>query len=320
MTMLNTVLVTATNYSALCAEGKALLEAAGCRVIENERGRPLTNEEIRPLAPELDAVVAGVDTWDESVFEIAPRLKAIARFGVGVDNIDVAAANRHGIVVTNCRNANSNSVAEQTMALILSAVRRIPELQASTKLGKWERAIFTDLRDMTLGLIGFGSIGASVAKKAKAFEMRVIAYDPFPNAALAAEMGVELLPLDAVLSISDVLSLHLPSTPETRHFINKESLKKVKPGAILVNTARGALIDESALLDALRTGRLGGAAVDVYEQEPVDPKSPLFEASRFIGTPHVAAESFRVYSECGLMTARAILDVFDGKTPVNKLK
>jgi D-3-phosphoglycerate dehydrogenase len=317
--MPKTILVTATNYSALCLEAKALLEGAGCRVIENEHGRPLTFEEIKPLAPEIDAVVAGVDTWNEAIFAIAPRLKAIARFGVGVDNIDVAAANRHGITVTNCRNVNSNSVAEQTMALILSAVRRVPELQASTKLGKWERAIFTELRDMTLGLIGFGSIGASVAKKAKAFDMRVIAYDPFPNAALAESLGVELLPLEAVLSASDVLSLHLPSTAETRHFINADSLARVKKGAYVVNTARGALIDETALLEALRSGHLAGAAVDVYESEPVDPKSPLFQESRFIGTPHVAAESYRVYSECGLMTARAILDVFDGKTPVNKL-
>lgn len=316
---MKTVLVTSTNYSQYCGTGKKLLEESGCKIIENPYGRPYTFEELKPIVGEIDAVVCGVDTWDEAVFALSPRLKVIARFGVGVDNIDLAAAKAHGVRVTNCPGVNSSAVAEQAMALMLAVVRQVPRLNASVRENKWERLMFHELRGKTVGLLGFGAIARFLAKKLSGFEVNLMAYDPYPNEAAAKELGVRLATMDQVLAESDILSLHLPSLPETRHTIHKETLAKMKDGAILINTSRGPIVDEAAVAEALKSGKLAGMGTDVFETEPAKPDNPLFLAPNCVASPHTATETYENYDTTSVLTARAILDVFAGIQPQNLL-
>ncbi|MDR6881357.1 phosphoglycerate dehydrogenase [Bacillus sp. 3255] len=319
MAAMRKVLVTATNYSVLCAEAKQMLEEAGCEIIENQVGRPHTFEELVPLVGDIDGVVAGVDTWDEAVFKLAPKLKGIARFGVGVDNIDLAQAKAYGVKVTNVPAGNANAVAELAVGFILSAMRNISALQQSARRGYWDRRVGEEMAGKTIGLLGFGNIAQMVAKKLQGFDVKLIAFDKFPNAAKAAELQVEMVSSDDVLSRSDVVSMHLPSLKETYHMMNDEAFAKMKPGAIFVNTARGALVDEKALYRALKENKIAGAAIDVYEQEPVSADNPLFELDNLIATPHTAAETVETYRRVSLVTAKALIDIFAGREPDNGL-
>lgn len=314
---LKKVLVTATNYSRLCAEAKRLLEENGCEVIENKLGRPHTFEELAPLVTEIDGVVAGVDTWDEAVFRLAPKLKAIARFGVGVDNIDLAKAREYGVQVTNVPGGNANAVAELTVGLLLALIRNIPALHQSARRGYWDRHVGGELSGKTVALLGFGNIAQMVAKKLNGFDVAIVACDKYPNVAKAAELGVELVSAEEALTRGDIVSMHLPSLPETRHMMNDARFESMKRGAYFINTARGALVDEGALYRALKSGTIAGAAIDVYETEPVSADNPLFQLDNIITTPHTAAETEETYRRVGLVTAQALLDVFAGKQPDN---
>ncbi|GAA3408969.1 phosphoglycerate dehydrogenase [Paenibacillus hodogayensis] len=312
---LKKVLVTATNYSALCADAKRLLEEGGCEIVENKLGRPHTFEELIPLVGDIDGVIAGVDTWNEDVFKLAPKLKAIARFGVGVDNIDLIKAREYGIQVTNVPGGNANAVAELTVGLLLAAIRRLPALHQSARRGYWDRHVGEELAGKTVSLLGFGNIAQMVAKKLGGFDVAVIAYDKYPNEAKAKELGVELVTAEEALARGDIVSMHLPSIAETRHMMNDARFAMMKPGAYFINTARGALVDEQALYSALESGTIAGAAIDVYEAEPVSADNPLFRLDNIVTTPHTAAETEETYHRVGLVTAEALLDVFAGRQP-----
>ena len=313
------VLVTATNYSCLCADGKALFDAAGWRVIENPHGRPMTFDELKPIVGDIDAVVAGVDAWNDAVFALAPRLKAIARFGVGVDNIDLAAAKRHGIAVTNAAGLNANAVAELTIGLVLAAMRGIPRLHQAVRAGRWDRFVGEEVAGRTVGLLGFGNIAQKVARKLSGFEVEILAYDKYPNLDAAARLGVTMVGWEDVLARADIVCTLLPSLAETFQFMNAARFAAMKDGAYFVNTARGALVDEAALAAALQSGKLRGAAIDVYGVEPVPADHPLLKIDNLVTTPHTAAETYEVYRIIGLATAQAVLDVFAGRTPANLL-
>ncbi|MGC3953904.1 MAG: phosphoglycerate dehydrogenase [Propionicimonas sp.] len=313
------VLTTVTNYGLYCAEAKTMLEAAGLEVIENPHGRPLTFDELAAVVGDVDAVVAGVDSWDDRVFELAPRLRVIARFGTGVDNIDLAAAGRRAITVTNAKGANANAVAELTIGLMLGLLREVPRLDQVVRRGIWERAMGAELRGRTVGLLGFGDIPQRVARKLAGFDVRVLAFDKYPDLAVAGELGVRFGSLAEVLAASDVVSLHLPSLPDTQRIMNDERFSQMRPGAWFVNTARGALVDEAALGRALSSGRLAGAAVDVYEVEPASSDNPLFALQNIICTPHSAGETGETYAEIGITTAKAVLDVLRGRDPQNRI-
>jgi D-3-phosphoglycerate dehydrogenase len=306
------VLVTATNYSRLCREAKGLLEANGWHVIENAFGRPMTFDELKNRVADIDAVVAGVDSWTEQVFRLAPKLKIIARFGVGVDNIDIEAARRHGIKVTNAVGLNANAVAELTIGLILAALRGIPRLHQSARKGIWDRFVGEELIGRTVGLLGFGNIAQKVARKLSGFEVGIMAYDKYPNLAAAERLNVAMVPYEQLLAESDVVCLMLPSLKETHHFMNRDTFAMMKDGAYFVNTARGALVDQEALCAALSSGKLAAAAIDVYEVEPVPADNPLFGLGNSVTTPHTAAETYEAYRAVGLHTAQAILDEFAG--------
>lgn len=317
--MAKKVLVTATNYSTYCSAAKALLEENGVKVIENPYGRPMTRDELLTVVGDIDGAVVGVDTWNEKIFAHAPKLRAMARFGVGVDNIDLAAAKAHGIQVTNAKGMNSNPVAELTVGLILSTLRNVPAFNASIREGKWDRFMGRDLAGMTVGLLGFGDIAQRVAKKLSGFDVSICAYDLYPNLEKARELNVEMVSMEETLHRADVVCMHLPSLPATHHIMDARTFGMMKDGSYFINTARGALVDETALAQALRSGKLTAAAIDVFDQEPVRRDNPLFALPNLFATPHTAAETYDTYHNVGLATARQLLDVFAGKKPNNLL-
>jgi D-3-phosphoglycerate dehydrogenase len=240
----------------------------------------------------------------------APKLRLVARAGIGTDNIDLEEATRRGIPVLTAPGANSNSAAEHALALMLAMARRIPGAHASVADGKWERKAFegTELRGKTLGILGLGRIGTMVARLAQAFGMTVVALDPYVLASHALSLGVELLPLDAVLGRADFLTLHLALTDDTRHLLNAERLRMMKKGAFIVNTARGALIDDVALVRALEDGHIGGAALDVFEPEPLPADSPLRRAPNVLLTPHLGASTREAQTRVAIEIAEAVRD------------
>jgi len=270
-----------------------------------------------PTAAALPAELADADALivrsatrvTDPLMAHAPRLRIVGRAGVGVDNIDLDAATGRGIVVTNTPGGNAPSVAEHALALMLSLARSIPQLNAAMHAGRWEKsgAAGAELRGKTLGLIGLGRVGAEVARRALALEMRVLAYDPYLRPELAAEWSVELMPLADVLAQSDFVSLHTGLSPATERMINAQTLAQMKRGARLINTARGELVDEAALADALRSGQLLGAGLDVFAVEP--PKdSPLLSLPNVVATPHVAGSTAEAQEEVGVLIAQQVRD------------
>lgn len=243
------------------------------------------------LARAHAVIVRSATTVDAAVLEAAPELKVVARAGVGVDNIDVDAASRRGIAVFNAPSGNTVAAAELTMALILAMMRHVAEADRSVRDGEWERSRFqgVELEGRTLGLIGAGRVGGEVVTRAKSFGMEVIVYDPYLTDSRAKELGFRLTDLDVLLGSADVVSIHVPLTSETEALLGAEELGSMKSGAYLVNVARGGVVDESALADALSDGRLAGAALDVYETEPLPADSPLRQAPNLMMTPHIGA-------------------------------
>jgi len=276
--------------------------------IQNLQGRHPSD--LRAALVDADAlVVRSATKVTRDLIDAAPRLRVIARAGTGVDNVDVAAATARGIVVMNAPGANSLSVAELAMGLILSLARNIPAADASMKSSKWEKSKFAgaEIRSKTLGLLGLGRIGQEVAARAHAFEMIVIAHDPFISADLAAALGVELVSLDALCARADYISLHLPVLPSTRHIMNADRLARCKKGVRLVNTARGELVDEAALVDAIERGHVGGAGLDVFAVEP-PADWRLVALPQVVATPHIAASTTEAQEHVGSETATALRD------------
>jgi len=236
-------------------------------------------------------IVRSATTVDAAMLEAAPELKVVARAGVGVDNIDVDAASRRGIAVFNAPSGNTMAAAELTMALILAVMRHVAEADRSVRDGEWERSRFqgVELEGRTLGLIGAGRVGGEVVTRARSFGMEVIVYDPYLTDSRARELGFRLTDLDVLLESADVVSIHVPLTSETEALLGAEELASMKSSAYLVNIARGGVVDESALAEALSHGRLAGAALDVYETEPLPADSPLRQAPNLVMTPHIGA-------------------------------
>ncbi len=313
------VLVTPTSYGRSDPRLRAELEAAVGEVIYNTTGRPLTSEELRVLLPGCDGYIAGLDVIDRAALEAADRLKIIARYGVGVDNVDLTAAAEKSIVVTNTPLANASSVAELTIGLMLALARSLPALVMQTKAGQWPRTTGLTLEGKTIGLIGLGAIGKQVALRLRCFGCRIVAYDPAADAAFAAAHGVALGSLDEVLRQADFLSLHVPLTPETRGMVNAGFLARMKPGAFLINTARGEIVDEAALLEALQNGHLRGVALDVFSRQPPDPHHPLLALPQVIATPHCGAHTDGALNAMGWGALRDCLAVLRGEEPAHRV-
>jgi D-3-phosphoglycerate dehydrogenase len=281
----------------------------------------LTAEELIERIPEYDALMVRSQTRvTGDVIEAGRRLKIIGRAGVGVDNIDVSAATQKGIIVVNAPEGNTISAAEHTIAMILALSRKIPEAHASLKAKKWERKKFmgVELRGKTLGIIGLGRIGTEVAKRAMGFEMSILAYDPFISSERAAELGVKLTNIDEIVSQSDYITVHTPLTKETRNLISGEEFAKMKPTARVINCARGGIIDEEALYEALKSGRIAGAAIDVFVEEPPF-TSPLLELDNVVVTPHLGASTEEAQVKVAIAVAEQIKNALRGQPVKNAI-
>lgn len=313
------ILVTVTNYSKYCHAGKRILQDAGCEIIENTSGRPFTAEELEELVGDVDGAIAGADVWSEQIFRAALKMKVLVRFGVGVDNFDLEAAKKYGITVCNCPGINTTAVAEQAVALILGLTRQIVWLNKETKEGKWPRIMMHELKSCTVGILGFGSIGRNICEKLKVFSPVLIAYDKYVDEKEAERLGVEMVSFEEVLKRSDVISVNLPAVPETIGIINSQNITKMKNGVYLVNTARGSLVKEKDVAEAIRTGKIAGFATDVYAREPITRENPLLSSDRVIMTPHTSAETYENCETTSCVTAKIVLDVLRGREPENRL-
>jgi D-3-phosphoglycerate dehydrogenase len=312
-----TVLVTPTSYAKHDARLRDELEATVGRVVYSPVARPLTSPELRELLAGVDGFIAGLDVIDRDALVGADRLKVIARYGVGVEKVDMAAAREKGIVVTNTPGANAASVAELTLGLMLALARHIPEAASATRDGGWPRLSGLSLEGKTVGLLGFGSIGREVAKRLQGFSCTVVAYDPYPEMQAARALDVRMAAPTDVVSQADLLSLHLPVTPDTRGMVNAAFLAGMKRGSLLINTARGELIDEAALLAALESGHLAGAALDCFSVEPPAAGHPLLQLPQVIATPHAGAHTDGAINAMGWGALRNCLAVLRGETPPN---
>src|SRR5215216_3625832 len=295
----------------LAAAGVELLASAH----EVDARSAMTREELLAVVPAVAAlVVRSATRVDAEVLEAGPNLKVVGRAGIGLDNVDVAAATRLGIMVVNAPQSNVISAAEHTLALILAQARNIPQAHQALRDGRWERSRFqgAELYGKTLGILGLGRVGALVAQRANAFGMRLLAYDPFVSRERAAHMGVELASLAEVLARADVVTIHLPKTPETTGLIGEAELAALKRGARLVNTARGGIVDEAALAKAVGDGQLAGAALDVFAEEPTT-ASPLFELDNVVVTPHLGASTAEAQDKAGITIAEQLLLALSGQ-------
>lgn len=280
----------------------------------------LSQEELAAQAGEAHAMIirSGVKITPE-VLAAAPNLKAVARAGVGVDNVDLDAATSHGVIVMNTPGGNTISTAEHTFGLMIALARYIPQGDASLRAGRWDRKSFVgvELKDKVLGLIGFGRIGKAIARRAQAFDMTVIAYDPYIEPSAGTELGVELVQLDALYAQADFISLHALITDETRGMLNAEAFAKMKDGVRIINASRGALINDADLAAAIESGKVAGAALDVYEPEPPTEDNPLIGMENVIHTPHLAASTSDAQVTVAVEAAQLIINTLLHDSPQN---
>ena len=261
-----------------------------------------------PALSDVDAVlIRSATTMDAEALAAAGRLKVVARAGIGLDNVDVAAATARGVMVVNAPTSNIVSAAEHAIALLLAVARNVPAADASLQAGQWKRSRFTgvEVADKTVGVVGLGKIGVLVAQRLSAFGVRLIAYDPYVQPARAAQIGVQLVTLEELLAQSDFVTVHLPKTPETMGLIGARELALAKPGIRIVNAARGGLVDDQALADAIRSGQVAGAGIDVFPKEPAT-ESPLFGLPGVVVTPHLGASTVEAQDKAGLAVARSV--------------
>lgn len=277
----------------------------------------MTRDEVLAAIPNADAlIIRSATKVDRSMLEAAPKIKLVGRAGVGVDNVDLPAATDRGVIVMNAPDGNTIATAELAFALMLSLVRHIPAAYNSLNSGEWDRKSFmgSELRKKTLGIIGFGRVGRAIAKRAQAFEMDVITYDPYISAEAPMAMNVTPVSLDDLYAKSDFITLHALVTDENKHMINAGSIAKMKPGVRIINAARGALINEADLAQAVKDGKVAGAGLDVYNEEPPEAGNPLIGLKGVVHVPHLGASTLEAQDEVAVQIAQQTLDaLFDNK-------
>ncbi|MGH9398906.1 MAG: phosphoglycerate dehydrogenase, partial [Thermoanaerobaculia bacterium] len=300
----------------IASSGLAMLRQAGHEAVD------LSGAPRAKLLAELSTadalLVRSATRVDAELLAAGPRLSVVARAGVGVDNVDVPAATARGVLVLNAPTANVVSAVEHTFALLLALLRRVPDAASSMARGQWEKSKFvgSELAGKTLGIVGLGQVGSRVAARARAFEAKVVGHDPYLPAERASEMGVELVSLPELLSRSDIVTLHAAVAQRGKPLIGREEIARMKKGAILVNVARGALVDGAALVAALQSGHLSGAALDVFEPEPPDPDDPLLKLSNVVATPHLGASTVEAQERVALQTIEGLLAALAGSSSV----
>lgn len=284
------ILTTPRSYGKDMPELFAQLEAAGYEVVKNTTGGILEKEQMKEMIADCVGIIVGVDPLDAEVLACAPKLRAISKYGVGVDNIDLACCEQRGIKVSRAVGANSEAVADYAMALMLAVARKVPMIDRKCRQLDWGKITTRDVSNATLGLFGLGAIGRHVAKRAQGFGMKVIAYDPYWPEAFAKENGIERTDAETIFRTADFISLHLPLMPETEGFVGERELGMMKRDAVLINTARGGLVDERALLAALKENRIYGAGLDAFAHEPPEDDS-WFELDNVVLGSHCAAST-----------------------------
>ena len=309
------VLVTPRSFGRDDPTLKEELEERVGEVIYNRTGHSLSADEVKNMLPGCHGYIAGLDVIDREALMAADELQVISRYGVGYDRIDLDAAKEQGVVVTNTPGANSVSVAELTLGLMLALSRKIIPANRRSHAGDWRPLRGISIYEKVVGLLGLGSVGKEVARRLTSFGCTVLAYDPYADEAFAREHNVTLTSEEEVVARSDFLSLHVPLLPETKKMVDAAFLAQMKPGAFLINTARGELVDEEALVAALETGHLGGAGVDTVAQEPPDPDHPLLQIPDVIVTPHIGAQADAATNAMGRMSMRDCLAVLAGREP-----
>ena len=313
------VLVAKPFYKKFSPTGYRMLLDRGYDVVTTDLDRDYFLEELIPLVGDIDGCIANCEPWGEEALSAAPKLKILARYGVGMNSVDTEAARRHGVMCTNCPGINANPVAEHVMAMLLGALRDLPNLNESTKKGLWKTGIFRELTGATVGILGFGFIGQLVAKKLTGFDCHVLAYDIAPNYDAAAKTGVTFTGFEELLSQSDYIIILVPLVPDTFEMINRETLKISKPGAVFVSDARGEVVDEEAMYEALVSGQVSYFATDVFVHEPATPENtPLLTLPNVIATPHNGAETYENGERCGILTAQQIIDALEGREPAHR--
>lgn len=309
------VLVTPVVAGGLPGPYQEILKAAGFEVIHRPPDAKLTDPAVfKSLLSGVDATLASVEPYTEEVFS-GSRLRAVARLGVGYDAVDLTAATKHGVAVTITPGTNEHSVAETTIALITGVFRGFPGRLDEVRTGQWVRKTLPRLAGRTIGILGLGRIGRAVVPRAIGLGLRVMAFDPYADRAFCEKHGVDLGSLDDVLTRADIVSLHLPSTAETAHLINEKSLARMKPGSVLINTARGSLVDERALIAALESGHLLGAGLDVFEVEPLPTSSPLLKFPNVLVSPHAAGVDHASLEAMATVAAECVVNLYQNRWP-----
>ena len=315
------VLVGATNFSKYGPKTKQFLIDNGFEIVENTFDKPFTKEQIlERIDDDVFGVIAGCEEWDEEIFEKAKGLRVIGRFGIGVDNIDLESAKKHNVKVCNARGMNKIAVGEHTLALVLACMRDIVNLDADTRKGGWARPMKYNINGKVFGLVGFGAIAQYVAQLLSSFGCaKIYAFDAYPNYEAAEKLGVTMTDLDTIVKEADIITLHVPCTPETTKMFGKKQFEEMKDTAVLINVARGPVVDEKELYNALKEKKIAMAGLDVYEVEPTSADNPLFTLDNVIVMPHTAAETYETYESVSMFAAQVIADVAAGKEPKNWL-
>ncbi len=307
------ILITPPCFGASDSTPLDLLKDKGYELTFNETDMTLPKEEFKKAIADVDAVILGVEKLDAEVMDSAKNLKAVSRYGVGLDNIDLNYAKEVGIEVRNAAGANASGVADTAFAFMLAVSKKVIELDKRVRDGDWRETVTNEIAGKTLGLIGFGNIGIQMAKRAKGFDMPVIAYDVFQNAELAKKYDVNFVDtISELLTKADIVSLHVPHTLETHHLIGKKELDMMKDTAVVINTARGGIIDESALYETLAAKKLLGAGIDVFEQEPLPNDCPLLGLDNIVLSPHGAADTEESILKVSIAASKNVIAMIEG--------
>ncbi|MGD0330697.1 MAG: phosphoglycerate dehydrogenase [Nitrososphaeria archaeon] len=306
------IAITSKSYGVHCKKAVELLEEFAAV----DRKNVSSEDEMRSIAMDYDGVIVGNEKMDRDILISSDKLRIIARHGVGVDNIDLDAATQKGIIVTYTPQSNSDSVAEYAIMLMLGIAKNFPKASYEISNGKWVRLLGSELLCKTVGIVGFGAVGRRVAKKLSGFDVKILAYDPFVKGNEIEKEGALPVGLDELLRTSDFVTIHVALSAETHHLINRDRLRLMKKSAFLINTSRGSIIDESALYDSLKNGEISGAALDVFEQEPITKDNPLLMLDNVVLSPHMANFTSEALIRMDMMNAEDLKRFFQGKKPL----
>jgi D-3-phosphoglycerate dehydrogenase len=312
------VLIATRSFGSSSPKPMQMLKDAGVEIVWVDANSPTVQDDILGLVPEISAIIVGLVPITKEIIEKSSGLKIVTMYGVGVNHIDLEAAQKKGVIVTNCPGSNDQAVADLTMGLMLTVARNIPQIDRDIREGYWKKYLGGELWQKKLGLVGFGNIAKGVAHRAKGFDMQINAYDPYASVEAAKAHGVSLVSFNELIAESDFVSLHAPLTEETKCMFGSEQFKKMKPTSYLINTARGGLVDEQALYIALSSGEVAGAGLDVFVEEPLK-DSKLVELKNVVLTAHTGTHTRESIERMGVMAVENVLRVLRNEMPVNRI-